>query len=206
MAVNDVFQVTAVMRQGEQEGLNVRHFRVSTETLLGVTGGEIATALDALFRPLYRAVISAEAQWVGMTAQRIRPLPPLVAGSSPGAPQAGLQAGDVLPRQVAGITTFRTAKAGRAFRGRIYYPFMPEPQNQAGGIPDPTFVELLDAVANEWDDVQTVVGIGGTATLNPVIYHRSTGMTDDIIGRQTRFVWATQRRRGSYGRPNPTVQ
>ena len=52
------------------------------------------------------------------------------------------------------------------------------------------------------DNVLTAGSGGNTATLIPVIFHRGNGTTTDITLCKPRPLWATQRRRGDFGRIN----
>jgi len=60
----------------------------------------------------------------------------------------------------------------------------------------------LDDIGDELYTPTTVAAGGNDATLLPVVFHRATNTGNDITSYLVRPVWATQRRRGAYGRQN----
>lgn len=202
-AVNDIYAVRVFCSLGDQVSVNVLTYRVENLVLLGPTDTEIATTFDQAWGPLYKAVMSSQATYRGLQVQKIRPLPIHVATQSTAAAGVGLNAGDALPRQTSGILTKRTQFAGRAKRGRVYVPFAYEGANDATGNPIAAYVTGLTNLANELRIIKPIVGAGGNnCEMRPVLFHRVPGTTDNISNIVSQAKWATQRRRGSYGRPN----
>jgi hypothetical protein len=115
----------------------------------------------------------------------------------------GDNAGDALPRQTSGIISLVTALGGRKNRGRVYVPFPSETDNAIAGHPTAGYVTALGDLAAILTGPYIGVGAGGnTNDLQPVILHRVDGSVTPITGHFERSFWATQRRRGDFGRPN----
>lgn len=205
MAVGDVWQVKVYCRSGGQTAINVRHFRVASQNGTGATGLQVATFFDGLAATVYKAAISGLTEYRGVGAQQIKPTPPGLEWLSATLSGAGSGGASLLPEQVCGIITLNTGLAGRANRGRVYVPFPAEDKNSDTlAIPAAAYITLLDGVRLFWTttrDVPDAVS-ANRSQLIPVIYHRAGGTTTDIVGGASRAKWATQRRRGNYGRPN----
>lgn len=201
-ALGDVYAVRLFTALGDQAAVNVRHYRVTTQQGTGATDAEIAAAMALIYPPAMKNMLVSAANYHGLNVQKIFPLPPTVAVPSSVGAGPGLDTSEPLPRQVSGIITLRTAFAGRRYRGRIYIPFPGELANDPNGVPSVAYVTGLVALANLVLP-PVVAGAGGnTSTLTSVLFHRDTNTTDAITNAVAQSKWATQRRRGSYGRPN----
>ena len=87
----------------------------------------------------------------------------------------------------------------------MYVAFPSELRNGDSGIPDLVYVALLDTLATALFNNIFLVGHGiTTATLVPVIYSNPAGLISypTVTNWRSNRKWGTQRRRGSYGRPN----
>lgn len=204
MEINDVIQVKLFSYMGNQLGLNVRHYLVGTKVNDGATLAEIAADLAATFSPLYEVLMTNTAEFVGVSAQRILPTP-ITAAEMAFENNSGVAGTTPLPQQVSGIITLRTALAGRANRGRVYIPFPDESDNSANHVPEASYGVDLTALAAEFVANQSVTGAAGSNTLVPVVFHRDLDTTTVITGARANGAWATQRRRGFYGRPNAQI-
>lgn len=202
MAVGDIYEVKLFTQQGPQMGLMVFHYRVSAISAPEATVDQIAAAMEGSFASLVKAVMTAQADFRGASARKVRPLPIGVEFLTGNFPGPGTIGGDPLPPQVSGIITLRSALAGRANRGRKYVPFPAEASNDTGFAPTAAYLTVMTNLANEFDDMQNVPNGAGSSDLTPVIFHRLLGTTTDVTFALVRNAWATQRRRGAYGRPN----
>lgn len=206
MPAGDIWQVIFHNGLVDQVGLNVRHYRTNSETGTGATQVEIATALSPLFAPLYKALMTNTASFLGVTAQKIRPVPVQMRGSFGGDGGAGTAGVDPIPRQVAGLISHKTEFAGPGFRGRSYVPFPDENDNTLQGLPTAGYITRLAALATEMSDQQVIVGAAGTTTIDPVVFRRVQNTFSFIVDPSVASGrWATQRRRGSFGRLNPVL-
>lgn len=202
LKLNDVAEVKLANTFTDQLALNIRHYLVAAVTGGSATDQEAADQLASLFKPSYNALCNAASAFFGAQAQVIRPVTTLPAHSTAPAAANGIT-GAALPRQDCGLITLRTNLVGRANRGRFYVPFPSTIDNLPSGEPVPGYVIRLGTMALVILQTVTVGGAGGgTAQLTPVIFHRKTGLVTSLVNFVVRTSWATQRRRGSFGRPN----
>ena len=200
--LQDVWQITFRTRANDQIGLNVCHYRCTLVVTGGVTDVELASYMAAVAAPAYQALMTPSASYESTTVFRVLPAAGYMPFTSLIAAGPGIIAGDMVPRQVAGILTKTTAYAGRAFRGRVYVPFVPESMNDVTGVPTTPYITKLTNLGGVILNPFTVVGGTGSATFQPSLFHRAGLTTTDIIGFRSNSKFATQRRRGSYGRVN----
>lgn len=200
MALNEVWETKAYCFAIDQVGINIRHWRVT----LSVGNPDDITMVplfSAAIAPLYKPLMGAAASYYGASLRRIRPSVANPVNSQSGA-GAGTGALELLPRQVSGIITLRTIATGRKGRGRVYVPFPSEGLNDAPGAPSAAYVTALGTLAAYYSNAHSYTSGGMTVELTPVIYHRLTQTFDDVNGFRANARWATQRRRGAYGRQN----
>jgi len=203
LEVGALWQLRIACYTPNQVGINVINYRVDAVTGLGALDTEAVDELDNVFDGLYRDVLCAGARYRGCSLQRFRPMPRSVPVTSVTRDGVGNVAGDLMATQVAGIISFRTAFAGPRFRGRIYLPFPSEASNFVDGLPTAGYVVSAGLIAAQIIAPHTVGVTGGTSTLIPILWHRDLNTYDDLVAVGARQLWATQRRRGSYGRLNP---
>lgn len=202
MAVGDVLKVVHYMSSEGQAGLNVRYYRISAQTSGPVSLGVAAVALDAIFAPLYQELLSSSALYRAVGVQKVFPLPIGNESFSGGFDRVGLRTGDPLPKQIAGVLSFRTALAGRRNRGRLYCPFPAEVSNTSSSEPNSTYIEDLGTLGTAHLATRVITDGPNSETFVPVIFRRGAGTTQDLTARIIRVIWGTQRRRGDFGRPN----
>jgi hypothetical protein len=200
--VGDVLEFTHCSFVTDQVALNKTHW-VAIAVVGTISDQNVANSADAVFAPPMKAFLATDANYRGTGVQRILPLPKAPQVSAIAAAAAGLAAPPTLPRQVAGVISLKTAKAGRAFRGRFYQAFPAASFNTAAGQPFPAYsVQMLILAAALSAQLNVVSGLN-SAQIVPVIFHRKTGTYDLVTSAAfPRNVWGTQRRRGSYGRTN----
>lgn len=203
LVVNDILTVRYATFANGQAGLNIVHYLVTAVGVLPGTDIDMAGAVDTVVAPLYKAALPSNAQYYGVSVQRIRPLPVAAAVISNLFTGQGNQLGGGLPGQVSGIAKVSTAVSGARGRGRIYFPFPP-----LGFTDTTTNVPTIAAIAaytNLADEILTPFNsnIGGrSATMVPILFHRADATSSPVTGFVVRPRWATQTRRGNYGRPN----
>lgn len=204
LALGDIIRVRAASYTANQQGINVVHFRVSSVNGSSQTDLQVATALDTAMEGRYKAALSAQARYRGISVQKIRPLPvtfPQIVTANDG---VGLVAGDLMSTQTSGIISSQTNLAGPGFRGRAYIPFPGEASNDVDGTPTAAYVSLIDDLGEMLYEAHPVGAGPNDIVITPVLFHRATATFTDITGFVARDKWATQRRRGSYGKTNPT--
>lgn len=200
--VNDIWRLRAFCGLQNQTAINVLHFRVVASTGGGVTDQFAVTTLSLLLEDEYKALLCSAATFKGLNLQRVSPTPATAPVSEVGNSGPGLVTGDPLPKQVCGVITFKTAFAGRKFRGRIYSPFPSETDNDADSTPINTYVTRLATLGTQFiSEIQLNDGTN-TSNIRFGVFHRATTTIDNIVTRFANDRWGTQRRRGDYGRTN----
>lgn len=173
-----------------------------------VSGGtdsrpSVAATWDAAFPAFLGAFLDPAATYWGTRVALVKSFAaysPVV--TSPAHPGTGVTT--TLPTQVRPLVSTRTALAGRHFRGRAYFP---TPVTAAlSTLGHPTFT-YLTALANYTTAAFGNIAAAGT-TWTSCIFHRPgigplSNTFNLITTLQVSDRWATQRRSGDYGRPNP---
>lgn len=121
--------------------------------------------------------------------------------------RVGVQATDPLPRQVALVTTFRTALIGRRYRGRVYNLGNVEGQSDANGEPIAGLAAAYDTI---YTNLQAAMSAAVTGPWILSVASRGATAADVAAGRapaafapglhpvtqiQSHQRWNTQRRR-----------
>lgn len=200
--VNDIIELVPYCTQDDQAALNVLHLKCTATVGGPFTESDVANAIAAYYTSRYVGLLNNNAYFNGVTLRR---------WLSPGwgayyykaLRVQGLAGADALPRQDAGIISWRTPISGRRGRGRSYVPFPAEADNDTTAIPGATYMSNLASLANRIITTGALVITGANvATFNLVIYSRDLGTFEQVDHFVTPRKWATQRRRGSFGRPN----
>jgi hypothetical protein len=210
MAVGDIMLVKLYCQHLAQVSINNFHFLVSAVGLPPATDADLATSFDGIMGPLIRNLIVNPATYRGVGAQKIWPLPVALTQYNNNSFGGGTTGPNAVPEQVAGVLSWGTAKAGRAYRGRIYLPFPPASDVLADGTPSAAYATNAGLVGSFYAGGSYTVTEGGrTAVLDAVIWHRKAGKTGipaahtyDAIVNYHVGGFGTQRRRGAYGRLN----
>jgi hypothetical protein len=205
MPVGDILQVTFVCRFSEQIGLNVRHFRIATVVGVEQTHAQIAEDFRVRVRLSLIQILSNQATFEGVIVSKIFPLPKSIPVATVAAGEAGLVTGDPLPRQVAGLIRARSMFAGRSERGRAYIPFPAETDSGSAATPTLGYATNLGQIAPVYFGPAGIGANPPLTTLTPIIWHRETNTFSVITAIAVSTAWATQRRRGTFGRPNPVL-
>jgi hypothetical protein len=208
--LGNVYKYRVFCYSGDQTGLNTKYFQVSAVTGTPQSELLLAQALDSVMAPLYKPALFNGAQYIGSDIQNITSPPPYPVQLGTNA-NTGIGTGGGVPMasQVSGIYTTRTGLTGRAYRGRSYVPFPPAAASTIGPPPlmGAGYIATLTAIADEMTGT-TMLNVGGTFYyLAWMIRHKGptppagtlTPTTVSVVGSS----WATQRRRGDYGRTNP---
>jgi hypothetical protein len=211
-ALNDVLEsrfVTFDPSPPPQVGINTLRWLVTSIVAGGVTQQQIAAFLDGIAAADYKARMPPATSYRGVSVQKINPLPRVLAEMSIANAGIGTAAAGQTPTQVAALVKLATARAGKAFRGRLYMPFLPSAAILANGNLDPVFTVALALSMSLLIIPQSIVVGGATTNITPVIFHAKgygtppvgVRTTDVITGSSASPLLATIRRRGNYGRP-----
>jgi len=205
---------TRTVMSGGQASVNNLWYVVAAVGSPGATDEDAAVTLDALVFAQYQGMMTQLAEYRGVQAQIYDGVtPPYRALYSPAFTNAnagfGTAGATPLPTQTCGLISFETPKPRQANRGRFYMPFPDAANESGGGSPDSIYVAQLVAMAG-FVGVGLAVSRGGrTATLARVLKHGKdklgnypSPVFDAVTGATSQNVWATQRRRGAFGRQN----
>jgi hypothetical protein len=203
VAVGDIMSVKVFCYVNNQVSVNVHWFICTAVAGTSATYDQVATTMDLLFGPNYRGVIANVAQYVTTHVQRTFPLPVTVASESSVNAGVGTNGPSVMPTQVCGMITIRTAFAGRAYRGRRYIPFPSTAADTGTGAPTVGYQTSLTTIGTGLSTPIPVGAGGNTCTLQGVLVHKKVpGTTTPIVSAVAVAKFGTQKRRGAYGQPN----
>lgn len=210
-------EITVPCTNNEQTSINVFHISCQIPGPTPVTDADVANWFDGAWASGWRGILGPNSTYRGTGCRIMFGVPTFgmqVSGSGAG---AGLSGTTDLPRQATGITSWKTDRSGRAERGRTYWPFPPAVFDTGDGVPLGIYVTAVKTIADIYSSVG-VISVGPrSSTFAAVLYHRAfkgdpthvppipprAASFDFITSYITRLKWATQRRRGSYGRANP---
>jgi hypothetical protein len=110
----------------------------------------------------------------------------------------------LLPKQTAGLITFQSGVSGGQGQGRMYIPFPSPLASKASGAPTDAYLLLMTTLASALLGPIPTKGVSGAigqlvAVTKP--YNDFTPVTQFTSSKPSP-AWATQRRRGDYGRLN----
>jgi hypothetical protein len=207
VALTDIIRVSYVFWQNGQQGIIDVAYR--WQSMIGtVTLGDCAAGAFDTIIPLMIPMQTPLVNTLGTKASRlsgVSPFPlPGIANSAGTIGTAG--GGNTLPGQVAANVTLKTAFAGTRYRGRVYLPFVSDRYNDpANNIPTAAYALLAIPMAVGLAGAVIITGLSGSGILRPVIWHRATQTYDAVTDFTVQMRWSTQKRRGDYGKVNPSV-
>jgi len=202
--VGRLFSIEHWTTQSNQAAVSRIWYRVSAVSALGVTYSEALSSAAALTAPLYKACVGAPALFKGLGIRELR-TPGIILPAPAydnGAVGAGGMTGTALPHQTCGLLSIRTAAAGRAGRGRMYMPFPSTACADASGTVSASYAAALGLLAAVIPVPFTMTGAGGTITVVPSLVSPKALTYKTLTAVLVSGRFATQRRRGDYGRVN----
>lgn len=205
LAAGDVIRIRVGCYQDNQAAYNIRYGSVSNVAGQGINLDALATAIDALVAPLYKLVLSTNAEYIGVGAaiRAVAAADNSVEFADTSNRGAGQVAGDPLPKMVCGIVTINSLQAGRAGRGRMYIPFAGETDNLATNKPQQSYQDGIANIGSEFIGTKTYGTAPDTIDFKWAVSSPTRGTVGpDATTRTARGKWATQRRRGDYGAAN----
>ena len=207
LTVGMILQARAWCVNDQQVSVTTLHHRVDVLSGPVVTDVDFLNGWDTTFAPYFIGLIANGSKYYGSSMQILGPGPLGLLRTTIASQSVGHGGADRLPSQVSGLIRWGTNTGGRAYKGRIYLPFPSEEQNNVDGYPITGYLAGLDALGNEYVS-HTVWGLSlGAQTIVPVLRHRKNKV--GVIPAPTQIStwvssnqWATQRKRGAFGRPN----
>lgn len=200
--VGDLLRLTTYIVSQEQTGENVFFFRVKSTTAGSINLRDVADAFNTQVASRYTPMLKTTAHFKGTKAEAFNVLPePAYAYVADD--EIGTVDDVELPRQTCGLIHWETGLASRSKRGRTYVPFPTQLHNEDPGQPQAVYITLLNDLATYLSGVIALPGaIAGSATLGLEIWSPKLNVGEPVIQFVSRNRWATQRRRGSYGKAN----
>jgi hypothetical protein len=201
-----IYRTTVYCTLGAQAAALPRYWSTGGSVVGTITMKQFADAVSAFLGPAYKAVLANVATYNGITCSRVTGATPYeIYDSSTVSQGIGVAGAAAMSKQTAGLIGFYTNFAGRAFRGRQYVPFPASADDTGEGKPTigaGSYVARLGALALVLITPFVVVSGANTATLTPVIFHKGSSSMTPITAAAARLVWATQKRRGDFGKTN----
>jgi hypothetical protein len=195
LKIGDILEAKIFCSNGQQQGINVLHYRVKSFTGAAYSDAAFADKMSQSAAPLYKVYLPTACRYEGVRAQVIFPLPVQAAQVSTNSAGFGTVIADPLPSQASFLVKKNTALAGRRFRGRMYLPFWGESMSDATGRPTgPANTAALD-IATLLLTEQTWGVFPDQVVLTPVLWSREFSDYQAVTGVVLRAAWATQRRR-----------
>jgi hypothetical protein len=204
MALLDKYELKTYCVSGDQVAINVRNWRIIREDTGGALPQEIIDTYSLNVSILHKNWMPAAARFIGCSLTLANVIPPTVPPyTSHLGVGDGNRSGDLLPKQVAGLIHLHGTLAGRHGRGRMYIGFGTEVWNGPGGTVIGAALTVLDALRLFYAQAHDFVGATGTTRLEPCLRDRATNAYTLILDSIVDDRWATQKRRGDFGRTNP---
>jgi len=205
LAPGDVIQFKTYCYLGNQVGINTYYYLVDSTSIAPPDLSQVGAALDLNFaQPAYLEVLCNDAHYYGSSTT-------LMTGVTPYAPfyenandDNGIGGAVPLAAQTCGLLSKVTDLRGPKYRGRVYIPFPATDAITAGTEhPNAAYQADVEAIGDALLTAGPVVVIGGaTVHLTPVLWHGTDGPPTVISSYEAKALWATQKRRGDYGKGN----
>lgn len=213
LGLGDLIKARAWVKDGDQAAVNTIYYLCTGGNTGGVTDQDVASSLQVNWNPFYVSLINNNAEWRGVQvytkpATPGFPLAPVFDNSNPLIGTAGPIA---LPKQTCSLIRFQSGQGGRQFRGRIYLPFPASADTALDGAPSASYQTRLLALATFLQNTFFLTDVSGTKFIPciQVIEHGPYGkppqpppVPSPILQWNISSRWATQRRRGAFGRLN----
>jgi len=191
MAIGDIFQVTAVGKLAGQLTNMTMNYRQTAGGSLGPPAlGLGDTCATTWITDLLLWQSSAYTHEYTISS-KINPLPREASFISVTAAGAGGGGAAAAPPSCAATVTKLTVLAGTRYRGRIFVPGVPLLGVTDGALTGATVIALNAATIQLFAPLTDLNG----NTFQPVIFHRDSGTSTDMIGRSAKAVLRSQRRR-----------
>lgn len=194
-----------------QLGENILYFKRTDALVTSPTEDKVLEAIDNAFAPVIRPLLATAAQYMGSSLQRLTPTLSNRFTYSVNAGAGTGTAGDVMSTQTCGLITKLTDMGGKKNRGRMYVPF-PSEGDSVLGVPSDGIggyqARLATLAAQLISDVTLLTGqtfapwlCGYDEVVGLKVFAERGRITDYRRGPG----WATQRKRGYYGKTNPAI-
>lgn len=204
LTVGDILKVRVACINLVQSAFNITHFRVTATAGVSAEDDVVATYFNTLLAPLYKAILSTKAEYIGVGVQKISPDPMFVEVVDISLRGFGSSVANAMPPQIAGLGRKFTRFARQPHRGYTYLPFPGDSDNAPTGGPGAPYITRAEAIMAVYGGTHTPGAAGNTSTLAPIIFHSNDNTYTEIISTDVKKVWSNQKRR-SFVRPGDAV-
>jgi len=183
-----------------EEAFVIMNYVIGTITGGTITDQDFANQASMFYSTLIVTIMpnSCDYDGVEVSLPTRSPIPATVTSTlGHGAGASGTQ---VANTQAAALISLYSSLSGQRNRGRSYLPFLTATFIDVTGFPTSGFLTLLQIIAAAFAAFQGFTVGGASATFNQVIYHRLTKLWTYVFNWVAQQKFATQRRRGNYGR------
>lgn len=190
MAVGDIYRLTVRGLVGADDNENVWHYQVSASA--GPTVDEAASLANAWVNSAKTAYLNLLSTVYGMAEIKVRGVTDPSQGFDLTSTGAGTVAGEVSPTQNSTLAILRTARFGRRYRGKTYFPAQGESIFSNGSVVpgQVTNVATFFGTANTLVSAAPIV-----ATFLLGVYSKKFSEFTVYSGHSVSQFAATQRRR-----------
>lgn len=200
------YRVSMYLYNADQVGITSFWLKVLTPTT-GATLGDVAYDFANLAETAVEVLHSSQTAYLGTKVSKYS-----IEGVAP--PLSGIASSDAvgtvgdtdLPLQISGVLTLTTALGGQAYRGRMFWPFAYSSANAADNTPSAGYITSLAGMGSIilGYTLNTAAGYwsGGGWNCAPIIFHKATATTTNVVGTVAQNKWGGQHRRGCYGKTN----
>ena len=204
MPIGSVVKAQVICRAGNQISVNTHKWQ-----MLSIVGGSTISSTafladletDLLLR--MPPLLGSDAQYYGTMLYLMNPIGPAPRpDNTVPAEEGGTGGAGLLPMQCCGLISWYTAVLGKQGQGRTYVPFPSPEASETNGSPNAGYISSLAALSSALRAVRVIVSGPVTATFELVLYQGGIATPLVIVDATERDAWATQRRRGSYGKAN----
>lgn len=199
--VGDIMQVRVWTQLNDQAAVNTFYYRITALTGL-VDEGDFVVGFDSTVNAAYKVIIANSAEYIGVQGRIVNRTGLAIMQSTVANRGIGTGGPVAVARQTCGISSWTTAFAGPGHRGRTYWPFPAASEDIDPGTPNTAYVTALDDLCGDIKGL-THQDVGANSVDCALVLRIAADPGYNyILNFQSHKKWATQRRRGSYGRPN----
>lgn len=204
---NTMYSIEHIIVSGGQTAVLRRYVRSGVVTGPGpLADQDVANAIADQYAPLYQPLIWNSAEYRGVLFTRASGALPMTIPTIgvPTAAAPGTGGTTAMSKQTAGLISLKTESQGKKHRGRQYVPFPSASANTGTGIPTLLYLADLTSLGVELRTarVYSNPALTETVTLAPVIWKKGALTWSIVTSMVVKRGWATQRKRGDFGRLN----
>jgi hypothetical protein len=205
LIIPNTVQVSLLQFSASQEIVCVTHALIPSPSLVTVAlADQIFNSLKALWATDMAPLVPTAGAFTGVRLRDLRQEGMPLVQSTTAAQFGTAAAADFLPRQIAACFTLRTARAGKKYRGRMFWGGFAESANGSDNHMTPAAKTAFDAFAVGFIGAYNVASLQLAVAHRPTIFDPDTGIpappgegfstpVTQVVCRDN--VWDNQRRR-----------